>query len=101
MQKFVRNKKTLSLGPKISYFGIFGLQFCEIMIIFEITFHDFAEKQSFVRNKSPSNLITKMLHLSIFRLKSGKYIVLIFEISIHEFFIMRRFMQKQKKTPQI
>ena len=94
----MRNKKTLSLGPKISYFGIFGLQFCEIMIIFEITF---AEKQSFVRNKSPSNLITKMLHLSIFRLKSGKYIVLIFEISTHEFFIMRRFMQKQKKTPQI
>lgn len=71
------------------------------MIIFQITFHDFAEKQSFVRNKNPSNLRPKMLHLGIFRLKSGKSIVLIFEISTHEFFIMRRFMQKQNKNPQM
>ena len=71
------------------------------MIIFEITFHDFAEKQSFVGNKSHSNLRPKMLHLGIFRLKPGKYIVLIFEISTHEVFIMRRFMQKQNKNPQM
>ena len=41
LQNFTKKRKCLNLGPKIHYFGIFGLEFENNIVIFEISTLEF------------------------------------------------------------
>ena len=40
-------KKSLDLGPKLPYFGIFGVEFVKTIVIFEISTFKFIKKNNF------------------------------------------------------
>ena len=72
------------MGPKMTYMGIFGLEFENSIDVIEITTLEFAKLQNFVKKWKCLNLGLKMPSLGTCGLEFQKAIV-IFEINTHEF----------------
>ena len=85
----MKNQKCQNLGPKIPNFCIFGLEFENIFLIFEISLLKFVLLQSLVKEKH-LNLGPKMFDLGIFGLEFEKNIV-IFEITTFHFVKLQNF----------
>ena len=65
MQSLMQKEKTINLGPKMSYLGIFGLYFRKTVIIFEVTTLHFVKIQSFVHKLKSLYLGPKIPYLGI------------------------------------
>ena len=52
LQIFTKKQKCLSLEPKMSNLGIFGLEFEKSIVIFEISTLEFVSLQNFAENKN-------------------------------------------------
>ena len=72
------------MRPKLSYLGIFGIEFEKTIVIFEIRTLEVIKIERFMLNKNKLNLGAKLPYLCIFWLKFKKSI-LIFESATTEF----------------
>ena len=91
--KFWAKSKSFNLGLKIPYFGIFGLEFEDTIVIFEHPQICLIPK--FFAKVKILNFGPKMPYLDNFELVFWKNIV-IFEINTLEYFLKQSFVQKQK-----
>ena len=94
LRNFVEKWKCLNLGPKIPYLGIFGLEFENNVVIFEITTLELVKLGNFVKKWKCLNFGPKIAW-GFFWLEFENNIV-IFEISTLEFVKLRNFVKKWK-----
>ena len=87
-----KNKKTLNLGPKIPYLGIFGLQFNKNYYQIFNQYSRICETIKFHPKQQKNNLGPKMLYW-VFGLECSKTIV-IFVINALQFVQLQSFVQK-------
>ena len=87
--------KSLNLGPKVSNFHIFGLEFEHIIAMFQIRKPEFVLLQSLVQKQKSLNLRPKIPYFGVFGHEFGKT-VLMFEISTLKFVYLQNFTKKQK-----
>ena len=66
MTKFHEKAKMPKLGPKIPYLGIFGLEFENNFVIFEISTLKFLYLQNFMKKQKCLNLGPKSTYSGIF-----------------------------------
>ena len=72
----MKKEKCLNLGPKMSYFHIFGVVFSKAIFVFRINTLKFAKFQNFGRQENYLNLSKKMPSFGIFWPEFWKAILL-------------------------
>ena len=89
----MKRQYCLNFWGKMTYMGIFGLEFSKIIVIFEISSLKFFKLQSCTKKWKYLNLEPKMPYLGIFQPEFWKSIV-VFEISTLKFFKFHNFLKK-------